>query len=185
METRIIEHPRIATMFGSDSDLEQAVEAHDFLLKEAAEGRIILFDEWTNSIHRNPADVLAALSKLIGEVDAILVGAGWANHLTGCVDAFLRNFFRNDHIVIFGVAIEDLANEVHTETAIWSITELPSSEVVFNGYVGQEGCLRAAQDMAKGVYPVIKLKDLKGKPAVRRPIEEAIRIGQEKRKKQK
>ncbi|MFA5961261.1 MAG: hypothetical protein WC848_01090 [Parcubacteria group bacterium] len=180
---RRIEVPRIATMFGSDSDLEQAVEAHDFLLQLADDGRVRLFDEWTNSIHRNPLDVLIRLPILIGQVDSIIVGAGWANQLTGCANAFLRNLFKDSHIVIFGVAIVDPKNLVHTQTAIRSITELPGSEVVFNDYVGAEGCLRAAQDAASGIYPIITLKEQK--PAVRRSMSEALEIGRKQREKMK
>lgn len=179
-DVRRIEKPTIATMFGSDSDLKQAVRAHEFLLGMEQQGNIILFDEWTNSIHRNPADVVAALSKLIGSVDAIIVGAGWANQLTGCVNAFLRNWYKNDHIVVYGVAIEDLKNPIHTQAAILSITELPGSEVIFDNYVGSEGCLQAAQDASRGVYPVIKLKEQKS--AVRRTIAEAIEVGRSMRK---
>jgi phosphoribosylcarboxyaminoimidazole (NCAIR) mutase len=180
---RSIEVPRIATMFGSDSDLDQAVEAHEFLLQLADNGRVGLFDEWTNSIHRNPVDVLIRLSILIGQVDAIIVGAGWANQLTGCANAFLRNLFEDNHIVIFGVAIADPKNSIHTQAAILSITELPGSEVVFNNYVGAEGCLRAAKDAASGIYPIITLKEQK--PAVRRSMKEALEIGRKQREKMK
>lgn len=180
---RRIEVPRIATMFGSDSDLEQAVEAHDFLIQLADDGRVELFDEWTNSIHRNPIDVLFKLAFLIGKVDAIIVGAGRANQLTGCANAFLRNLFRDSYIVIFGVAIADPKNSLHTQAAILSITELPGSEVVFNNYVGAEGCLRATQDAASGIYPVITLKEQK--PAVQRSMREALEIGRKQREKMK
>lgn len=172
---RKIEKPRIATMFGSDSDLVQAVEAHEYLLEKAKKGKVELFGEWTNSIHRNPADVVAVLPKLIGKVDAIIVGAGWANQLTGCVNAFLRNWYRNDHIVIFGVAIEDPDYPVHTQAAVLSITQLPGSEVVFHDYVGSEGCLSAARHAVMGIYPVIYLKDQK--PQIHRSIEEAALLG--------
>jgi len=178
---RYIAKPRVGTMFGSDSDLDQAYEAHMYLIHQAGLGHVSLSNEFTNSIHRNPADVLTTLSNLIGLVDALLVGAGWANQLTGCVNAFLRNLFHDYNIAVFGVAIEDPNNSVHTQTAVWSITELPGSEVVFDNYVGQEGCLRAAQDMCKGVYPIIRRKEQK--PAVKRTIEEAAHIGWQQRQK--
>lgn len=176
---RKIKKPRIATMFGSDSDLVQAVEAHEYLLEKAKKGKVELFGQWTNSIHRNPADVVAILPKLIGNIDSLIVGAGWANQLTGCVNAFLRNWYRNDHIIVFGVAIEDPNDPVHTQAAVLSITQLPGSEVVFHNYVGSEGCLSAARHAVMGIYPVITLKDQK--PAIRRSIEEAFIIGQDNR----
>ena len=177
---RYIERPRLATMWGSDSDLDQAYEAHECLILAEDEGKVELYDEWTNSIHGNPGDVLAVLPKLIGKVDAIEVGAGWANQLTGCVNAFLRNFFRDSHIVIFGVAISH-EEPRKTDAAILSITELPRSEVVYRDYLGSEGALRAAQDMITGLYPIIQLRDLEDKPAIRRSIEDAAAIGWEKR----
>ena len=177
---RRIEMPRIASMAGSDNDLVQMILMHEFLLEASSKGMIRICDEWTNSIHRNPIETLSALKKLIGKVDAIIVGAGWANHLTGCANAFLRNWFRNDHIVVFGVAIEDPEDSDHTQAAISSITELPGSEVVYDNYLGEEGCLRAATDASKGIYPIIHLKDYDDLPK-RRPMEEAVRIGKEKK----
>lgn len=176
MVTRKIYKPRIATMLGSDSDLPQAVRAHSFLLDKERYGTIELVGQFTNSIHRNPADVIAVLSNLIGKVDAIIVGAGWANHLTGCVDAFLRNLFKDDEIVVFGVAFKDPDNEEHTQAAISGIVNVPGSSVVFNDYVGSEGCLQAAKDAVAGEYPVIQLKDQKS--AVRRSIDKALIIGE-------
>ena len=178
-DRRIIEIPRLATMFGSDTDLEQGIAAHEFLLQTAKEKKVELLEEWTNSIHRNTLDVIAALSKLIGKVDAIIVGAGWANQLTGCVDALLRNTFKNDHILIIGVAIEDQDNPKHTQAAILSITELPGSSVVFHNFVGEEGCLRAAQYAAQGRYPLINLKEQK--PPVCRSMEAALEIGRQQK----
>jgi phosphoribosylcarboxyaminoimidazole (NCAIR) mutase len=178
---RKIELPRVGTMFGSDTDLDQAYEAHMYLIEQAKLARVELANEFTNSIHRNPVDVIANLSKLIGLVDALLVGAGWANQLTGCVNAFLRNWYRDYHITIFGVAISDPYNPVHTQAAIVSITELPGSEVVFDNYVGQVGCYRAAKDMASGIYPIIKRKEQK--PAVTRTMHEAAQVGWQERQK--
>ncbi|MFZ2192630.1 MAG: hypothetical protein WAV31_00090 [Candidatus Moraniibacteriota bacterium] len=175
---RKVEVPRIATMSGSSNDLWQMILMHEFLLEETRKGRIENLGHFTNSIHRHPKKTRNVLNDLIGKVDALLVGAGWANQLTGCANALLRNEFEDDYIVVYGFAIEDPENLIHTQTAVRSITELPSSEVVFNNYVGEEGCLRAAMDAAKGIYPVINLKDYSAL-AVHRSMEEAVRIGKE------
>lgn len=161
-------------MFGSDSDLGQAYAAHQFLHEMCQSGAIEGVGQFTNSIHRNPLDVITRLASLLGKVDALIVGAGWANQLTGCVDAFLRNIFNDEHIVVFGVAIEDPKNTVHTQAAILSIMELPGAHVVYRDYVGENGCLRAAQDAVSGLYPVINRKT--PKPPMSRSIHEAMEM---------
>jgi len=100
----------------------------------------------------------------------LIVCAGWANHLTGCVDAYLRYKLRNDKIVVFGLAFED-ENPENTQAAILSILRVPGTQVVYKG-VGTEGFLKACQDAVNEKLPEIKLKE---SPAHhRRNLQEAI-----------
>ncbi|MFA5644568.1 MAG: AIR carboxylase family protein [Patescibacteria group bacterium] len=99
------------------------------------------------SQHRNTLDLQQVLKELSdNKVDVIIAGAGWANHLTGCVDAFLRYELKNDFTRVIGVAFEDKNNERHTQAAILSITEVPGTQVIFRKeFIGDHGLYRACQ----------------------------------------
>jgi len=152
---------RIGILNGSDSDLPQCLPGFEFLDQMVAEEKAQVVEVITASIHRNTEFVLEKLRSLVGKVDVLIIGAGWANHLTGTADAFLRYTIGNDHIVVIGVAFEDKDNSEHTQTAVSSITDVPGTQVVFDNFVGSEGFLRACQFAVKNELPEITLKSPK------------------------
>jgi len=154
---------RIWVVVGSDSDLLQCTEGIEYL---QSEGRPV--QVWTMSIHRNTQEVLEFLScrSHWSDADILIVGAGWANHLTGTCDAYLRHTLRDDRIVVIGVAFEDHNSQIHTLAAELSITEVPGTQVAFKDesdevFVGADGFLRACKFAVNGELPQIKLPDLR------------------------
>jgi hypothetical protein len=160
-------------MIGSDSDLTQCLLGLMYLQSLVEQGEIEVPLIITNSIHWNTMDVLKNLEKWQHIADAMILGAGWANHLTGTGDAYLRRFLKNTSSVVVGVAFEDKANEKHTQAAILSITEVPGSQVVFNNFVGIRGFYEACVFAATGELRNIELPD-KFKEVKERTLDEAI-----------
>lgn len=165
---------RIAIIIGSDSDLSQCVAGLEFLNQMVVEGKAVVVEIITASIHRNTEFVLKKLKSLVGKIDVLIAGAGWANHLTGTVDAFLRYTIENDKIVVIGVAFADEKEPIHTTTAELSITQVPGTQVVFNDFVGEKGFLKACQFAVEGELPEIKLKP--PKPPKERTLAGALEI---------
>ena len=175
---------RLGIIIGSDSDLSQCYEGFKYLLEKINE-RKMNQNCWidTASIHRNPLTVQGLLHQYANEpvdekVDALIIGAGWANHLTGMADAFLRNVLRDNQIVVFGIAFEDKDKPINTEAAVLSIIRVPGTQVVFDNYIGADGFLRACQDAVEGKLPEIKLDPI-NKTAVRRDLLTAIHLADE------
>lgn len=99
---------------------------------------------YVRSQHRNTLAVQELLIRMSQEkVDAVIVGAGWANHLTGCCDAFLRYSLQDSHVRVIGVAFKDEVQARRTQAAVLSITEVPGTQVIFNDYIGPDGFVRA------------------------------------------
>ena len=132
---------RISIIVGSISDLSQCDKGLKFLnaLPHAnRKQKVEVTGVYIRSQHRNTLDVQALLTKLQKEkVDVIIVGAGWANHLTGCCDAFLRYTLRDDKITVIGVAFEDNTNTRHTVAASLSISEVPGTQVLYSDSSGK------------------------------------------------
>jgi phosphoribosylcarboxyaminoimidazole (NCAIR) mutase len=175
---------KIAVMIGSDSDLSQCENGLKYLLEAEKEGLVEVVKVITNSIHRNTHSVLDKLFNFhtaVGvEIDAIIVGAGMANHLTGTVDAYLRYTLGNKRIIVVGVAFIG-KTEAETRVARESIIYVPGTQVVFNEYIGANGFMRACEFAVEGDLPRrIILKE--GKPVVERTLEEAIKAAEEKLK---
>jgi len=99
------------------------------------------------------------------KIDVAIVGAGWANHLTGCCDAYLRFTLRSTDFSVVGVAFDDPKSEQHTQAAILSITEVPGSQVIYKDkegvFIGSNGFLRACQFAVQGKFPVLFLPEPK------------------------
>lgn len=169
------EKRKIGIMVGSDSDLKQCRKGLEILQEQVDQGMADVKFVITNSIHRNTNDVFKNLEIAVTSgIDVLIVGAGWANHLTGTVDAYLRYTMRNDHIVVIGVPFEDKENPKHTEAAKLSITEVPGTQVVYNHYIG-EASFTSACLLATGTsLPEIKLKD--PKPVHNRTLGEALKF---------
>ncbi|MFH0969637.1 MAG: phosphoribosylaminoimidazolesuccinocarboxamide synthase [Patescibacteria group bacterium] len=120
----------------------------------------------------------------VPNVDRLIVGAGWANHLSGCDDAFLRNVLQDSHIRVYAVAFEDEDPE-KTKAAISSIIHVPGTRVIFRDYVGAEGflraCIHAVNDREEDL-PVIELKPIKPQMRLKFPdaLAMAIEIARKK-----
>lgn len=157
---------RIGAIVGSDSDLKQCVEGIEFMLNKHLYGKVNLAWFDTASQHHNPLELQGILTEYFKmpadqKVDVLIVGAGWANHLSGCTDAFLRKTLRDDHIVIIAVAFEDKADQDHTLAAVYSIKYVPGLKAVFKNYVGTEGFLQACRDAMEMELPKIDLQPAK------------------------
>ncbi|MDD5527422.1 MAG: AIR carboxylase family protein [Patescibacteria group bacterium] len=151
-------------IIGSESDLKQCRGGLQWILKNPEQ--IIVEKIHVASQHRHTLRVQRILTDIWSRrerPDFIILGAGWANHLTGCGEAFLRYQLRDDKITAIGVAFEDLKNPLHTQAAILSITQVPGTKVIFEDaagqFVGSAGFTRACQYAATGQFPEITLKD--------------------------
>lgn len=169
---------RILVIIGSDSDLPECRSGLE-ALKTAAERQDIEIPEvLTMSVHRNTLPLFRELERLHKQnaVDIIITGAGWANHLTGMVDAYLRYTLGDDRIAVIGVGFQDKQNARHTQAAELSMTEVPGTQVSFGDslgpYIGEDGFLRACENAVTGQLPAIKAAS--PRPLKRRTIEEAI-----------
>jgi phosphoribosylcarboxyaminoimidazole (NCAIR) mutase len=163
---------KIAIILGSESDLSQCDKGFKLLSNSETE----VVGVYIRSQHRNTPSlqqVLAELSQM--KIDAIIAGAGWANHLTGCCDAYLRYTLRDDKIVVIGVAFADEKNLRHTQAAVLSMTEVPGTQVVYKDsdkvFVGRDGFFRACK-MAINELPKIKLPE--PKPPIDLSLVEAL-----------
>ena len=170
---------KIAVIVGSKSDLSQCGPGLE-LLKEAQESKDVeVVGLYVRSQHRNTLDTQQLLSELVKkEVDVAIVGAGWANHLTGCCDAFLRYTLKNDKLVIVGVAFFDPDNQNHTKAAILSMTEVPGTQVVYKEdgevFIGISGFVSACSFAVYCELPKIELKE--PKPIMDLTVEEALEV---------
>ena len=159
MKARIMKKRKIALLFGSLSDLKsgQCKSGFEVLRQEVSRGTIEIVGVFIGSIHRNTEWVLCLLQELstLG-VDVLIAGAGWANHLTGTSDAYLRYTIGDTRMVVIGVAFEDAEKPERSQAAVWSIVHVPGTQVVFDAYCGAEGAERACRFAATGTLPTIK-----------------------------
>lgn len=165
---------RVAILVGSDSDLQQCKKGFRFLVRATKAERVEVVEIITASIHRNTEFVLEKLRSLIGKVDVLIVGAGWANHLTGTVDAFFRYTLKDETIVVLGVAFRDPKNPIHSMAATLSITEVPGTQVVFEEFSGDEGFFKACKFAVEKALPTITARE--PKPSITRTLKEAIKV---------
>jgi phosphoribosylcarboxyaminoimidazole (NCAIR) mutase len=172
---------RIGVMIGSDSDLFQCKEGFSILHDAEESGKVKVVAVITSSIHRNHNETLQYLRtftrekdrEFIDKVDVWIIGAGWANHLTGICDSYLRYVMNNNRVPVIGVAFESEDPE-KTKAAILSITAVPGTQVIFNPslYVGKAGFALACQYAIFGNLPELKLP--KPKSVVLRSLNQAI-----------
>lgn len=154
---------RIVVIVGSDSDLPQCGAGLEVLLGSEGQGVVRVFPVYTISVHRNMLELFAFLSDrhTQQDVDVIIAGAGWAAHLPGMIDAYLRYTLVNTRIVVVGVAFEDRHDELHTQAAELSISEVPGTQVVYRDaagqFVGADGFRRACVLAAQGGLPVLRV----------------------------
>ena len=98
---------KIAVIHGSDSDLQQMLPGLTKLQEAATKDdpQIEVANVYSCSVHRNPESWLDFLETVTGTgVNVVIAGAGWANHLTGMTDKWLRNWAENYRVVVIGVA---------------------------------------------------------------------------------
>ena len=168
---------KIAIILGSKSDLKQCILGLKHL-KRHPEFEVEIY---IRSQHRNTLSLQKLLVELSEQgVKTIIAGAGWANHLTGCTDAFLRYELKNDFTRVIGVAFEDKNNEKHTQAAILSITEVPGTQVIFQDgdvfFIGTMGFFHACElaTSKKDNLPAIKIPE--PKPAENLSLDEAMEL---------
>lgn len=167
---------KVAVIVGSKTDLKSCNKGLIYLKYSE---KVDIVGIYVMSQHRNTLEVQDLLRELSDkEVDVAVVGAGWANHLTGCCDAFLRYTLGNSRLVVVGVAFDDHENQNHTQAAILSITEVPGTQVVFEDkrgqFIGHGGFYHACKMAAVGDLPKIKLPA--PKESMRMGIDEAIAL---------
>jgi len=155
---------KIAVMIGSDSDLSQCVSGLRYLSEMKKRGEVRVEKVVTGSIHRNTLAVLKNLTIFSRDrLDALVVGAGMANHLTGICDAYLRYVLKDKRIVVIGVAFSNEGHSKATQAAVLSITHVPGTQVVFfDDFIGTGGFLRACKYAVERELPHIELKNPKG-----------------------
>lgn len=153
----------IIIIIGSESDLSQCKKGLKFLKQMVYNGEINEVSVITASIHRNTMHILGLIGRLstinLSSQYVFITGAGWANHLTGMADAYLRYGLNDTKIPVIGVAFEDKENSVHTKTAMLSISEVPGTQVIYRSapnqeqFVGESGFLEACIVAALGELP--------------------------------
>lgn len=167
---------KIAVIVGSVNDLRQALEG----LMHLQNCKNIEVYVYVRSQHRNTLPTQILLRDLSQRgFDVVITAAGWANHLSGCSDAYLRYTIRNSRLVVIGVALEDKEIQKHTDAARLSISEVPGTQVVFKDeagqFVGPLGFSRACKFAATRELPKITLPE--PKPTMDLTLEKAIEIG--------
>ena len=172
----------IAVVIGSRTDLKQCGPGLRLLQEAAAAGEIELYGGAVivSSVHRMNNETIGLVGELNGlerKPDAIIVGAGMANHLTGTVDAKLRYDLQDGDISVIGVAFEDTADHVNTSAAILAIERVPGTQVIFcdetdDPFVGLDGFTRACEHAVNGELPEITVPDKRSQERI--PLDEAI-----------
>jgi phosphoribosylcarboxyaminoimidazole (NCAIR) mutase len=170
-------------MIGSRSDLGQCAQGLKDLRAAHQDGliTIVSYCVEVSSIHRATEDTLELLRSYHADPEPIILitGAGWANHLSGVCDAYLRYHLLDTKVVVIGVSFEDLENNTHTLAATLSVSQVPGTQVVFSDcgeqFVGHIGFQHACQLAIEGKLPDIKQP--KPKPHETIPLDEAIEIG--------
>lgn len=159
---------KIAVIVGSESDLKQCLVGLDYLQKMEELDCAEVVGVYVSSIHRNTGLTHQLLRTLVKDnVEVVITGAGWANHLSGCCDAWLRYTMRTVDLVVVGVAFEDMDNNIRrTQAAILSISEVPQTQVIYKNeagenFVGEKGFRDACDFAVNGTLPVISLPDTK------------------------
>lgn len=159
---------KIGIIIGSLSDLDQCLKGFEYLIKMAEKGLAEIHWVDASSQHRHTLIVQSILTQysrmpVNEKIDVLITGAGWANHLSGCADSFLRYTLQDSDITVIGVAFEDHENSNHTRAAILSSSEVPGNQMILKNYrrqplVGEEGFLWACQYAVEGALPEVKAK---------------------------
>lgn len=178
---------KIGIMIGSDSDLSQCLAGLEYLKKAEEAGQCEIVEVITNSIHRNTDETLENLRIYTKhrDVGVWIIGAGWANHLTGIADSYLRYRLKNDKVPVIGVAF-DAGDEEKNLAAFLSIEQVPGHQAIFDrqSFFGEEGFLAACKlAVTDGVTKNITIKA--SKPVEFRSLDEAIDEARKRKEKGK
>lgn len=167
----------LVIVIGSKSDLKQCRKGLLFLKEHSDRIKVLCIH--ISSIHRhtlNTQDILTGYAKARRKPSAILLGAGWAAHLIGCSDAFLRFVLQDKDIPVIGVAFADLNSEdpdvrrTHDKAAKLSISEVPGTQAIYYDiydenkskkdiFFGEEGFLEACRFITYHDLPELVLKE--------------------------
>lgn len=178
---------KIAIVLGSDSDLAQCWAGLAFIRHLIAKGLVELFCDviFCYSIHRHHDKVTElALRMIANEVEAAIVAAGWANHLTGTLGAIICNQHKSPLPRVVGVAFEDLNNAMNTVASLLSISQVPNTQVIFKDpntgrqFLGRDGFLQACQLACVGDLGENQIQEIK--PPVEITLNLALASAQEK-----
>ena len=105
--------------------------------------------------------------------------AGMAAILPGAIQAKVLYREMLPPPFVFGVAFEDPKNPDYTMAAIFSITRVPSTKVLFNGYQGTNGFFRVCRDAVElAELPNITIGP--AKPVIKRTLKQAIEFAKKK-----
>lgn len=154
----------VAVVVGSESDIRKQFSAGvDVLDMAIEEGLIVLYQGCVivSSIHRMTDDTLALAREFRNAAhkpDVAIIGAGKANHVTGVVDAYLRYTLKDDSVRVIGVAFEG-ENDEDNRAAVGSITQVPGTQVIYNGFFGVDGFAEACRFAVSGDLGTIVLSD--------------------------
>ncbi|MBU1165159.1 AIR carboxylase family protein [Patescibacteria group bacterium] len=172
---------KVGIMIGSDSDLPQCLRGLKYLREVEKEGLVEVKIFKTSSFHRNQDESRETIKNWLGKIDAWILGAGHANHLTGSLEAYARYVLNDIKTTFIGVAFEADQSELN-RAAILSITCVPGTQVVFNDFIGEMGFLEACAFAVNGEFPEIKKPE--SRSTVDRSLEEAIEDAEKKLKEQ-
>jgi phosphoribosylcarboxyaminoimidazole (NCAIR) mutase len=178
---------KIGVMIGSDSDLIQCEPGLRYLIDMRDAGEIDLSFVDIASQHRHTLVVqgilaMYSLQPKNEKVDVLIIGAGMANHLTGCCDAFLRNTLKDKDIFVYGVAFDDQESRLNTDAAVLSVSRVPGTQAEFDGYVGENGFTRACRDAVEESLRELYVKPVK--PPRRLTFDETLQLTIQKKKEQ-
>lgn len=177
---------KVIFMIGSENDLPQCLKGFEYFASNA--DLVSVLQVYVASQHRHTRRVEEILEDLACDPtnqDVIIItAAGWAAHLPGCSDAFLRYTMINDKLVVIGVPLEDKkqtsagADNDHNTAAILSISCVPGTQVIYRDkegiFFGEQGFYRACVYAATGELPKIELKKIP--PQLNMTLSEAIEL---------
>ena len=160
---------RIGILSGSKNDLDQCIDGNAYLLKMVEQGLAEVYAVDPASIHRRTMTVISILTEYARmpaekRIHFLITIAGWANHLSGGSDSFLRFNLQDSGIVVLAVGAEDPKDPKHTQAAVTSTSEVPGIQAIWadndgSPLVGAKGYLWACKFAVEGELPKVYAKD--------------------------
>jgi len=153
-----MEKRRIAVIAGSRNDIIKNNRAGmDYLREKVKQGLIEVVGVHVRSCHRHPRQTRKLVKKYsdMKNIDVIIAEAGKAAHLPGYIDSYLRNELSDTQIMVVGVGLPGKSVKDNL-AAEFSITEVPSTQVIYAGQKFLDGCIIACEKP----LPILKLGDI-------------------------